>query len=95
MDPVTAAILVSMVVSTVSSVKASNDQRDEASRLRNEQAALQQDAARKEVSMSQQKTRTTLAGAENKRPMAPSFASAALTTNQSSNTSGIDSSGTF
>jgi len=102
MDPVTAAILIGMAVSVGTAIITDNAQKKEAKRARDEQEKLRVDSVRAEIGETQQKTNLAL-GTAAKRPtsgMQPSFASAALTGNQSSNTSSaptntMGSSGTF
>ncbi len=101
MDPVTAAILISLVAAGASAYVARDQQKKQqaiADDQQKEQEKMRIEQVRAEFGATQQKTDTALGGASNRKnsTMAPSFASAALTGNQSSNTSAnAGSSGTF
>jgi len=100
MDPITAALIIGMVVSTTSGMNAAAQQRNEQKRAQAAQEKLRVDSVRAEVGMQQQKSGLALGNAANRNKgtsMQPSFASAALTGNQSSNTpmAAGGSSGTF
>ena len=86
MDPVTAALIIGTVFSVTSGMSAAARQRTEQKRIQAEQERLRVESVRAEVGMAQQKTNTALTGAatRNTNKMQPSFASAALSGNQSS-----------
>lgn len=91
MDPVTAAILIGLAItSTAISVDQNNKKIKAANESRKLQDKLRIDTAAAEIGAVQQKTQLALGNAASrpKNGMAPSFAAAALLGNQSSNASG-------
>lgn len=99
MDPVTAMILLTLVSGAIG-MDAANKQSAEQRRLQREQEKLRVDSVRAEVGAQQQSTQTAMTGAatRNTNRMQPSFASAALSGNQSSAappSNSVGSSGTF
>lgn len=99
MDPVTASILVGMAVASITTGIIQNNKAVKARNAANkQQEQLRIDSVRAEIGAQDQQTNLALGNAASRRtaPMQPSFASAALTGNQSSNTSiASGSSGTF
>jgi len=99
MDPVTAAILIGMAITSAGVGVYQNNKAVKARNAANkEQEKLRVDSIRAEIGAQDQQTNLALGNAASRRtaPMQPSFASAALTGNQSSNTTMAPSSaGTF
>ena len=105
MDPVTAMIVMTAISGAIG-LSASASQKREQKKMQQEQERLRIESVRSEIGAQQQVTSTAL-GSASRRPgqgtsnsintMQPSFASAALTGNQSSNTpmAAGGSSGTF
>lgn len=99
MDPVTASILIGMAITSAGVGIYQNNKAVKARNAANkQQEQLRIDSVRAEMGAQDQKTNLALGTAASRKtaPMQPSFASAALTGNQSSNTSiASGSSGTF
>lgn len=98
MDPVTASILIAMAITSAGVGVYQNNKAVKARNAANkEQEKLRVDSARAEIGAQDQQTNLALGSAANRKtaPMQPSFAAAALTGNQSSNTTLSGSSGTF
>lgn len=102
MDPITAGIIGGVVAGPFGAaigygMANQYQMQKEQKRLREEQERLRIESVRAEMGAANQKTNLAL-GTAAKRPtsgLSPSFAAAALTGNESSNTQALGSSGTF
>lgn len=99
MDPVTASVLIAMAITSAGVGVYQNNKAVKARNAANkQQEKLRVDSVRAEIGATEQQTSLSLGNAASRNktaPMQPSFASAALTGNQSSNTTLSGSSGTF
>lgn len=99
MDPVTAAILIGLVASTAVGLFQANAAQEAEADAQEQQRQMRMDQTRAEMAATEQRSSIAM-GTASKRPtnkMTPSFAAAAMTGNQSSNSAQAPSgsAGTF